>query len=126
MQVALTNFAWQEKGRMATYYQSLFRARSHPDFHWLIPDHVDTTATSTLAAYDRIIVVGEQLRSSVIPGSAGVLRFDEQMGLGEEDLLKVATFHLNSSSNSTLKGLGPLSSVLGPASVSPPVSGEEH
>jgi len=66
------------------------RARSHPDFHWLIPDHIDTTATSTLAAYDRIIVVGEQLRSSVIPGSAGVLRFDEQMGLGEEDLLKVS------------------------------------
>lgn len=66
------------------------RARSHPDFHWLIPDHVDTTATSTLAAYDRIIVVGEQLRSSIIPGSAGVLRFDEQMSLGEEELLKVS------------------------------------
>ena len=65
------------------------RARSHPNFHWLIPDHLDTTATSTLAAYDRIIVVGEQLRSSVVPGSAGVLRFDEQMGLGEEQLLKV-------------------------------------
>ena len=55
----------------------------------MIPDHLDTTATSTLAAYDRIIVVGEQLRSSVVPGSAGVLRFDEQMGLGEEQLLKV-------------------------------------
>ena len=79
------------------FYQSLFRARSHPGFHWLIPDHVDTTATSTLAAYDRIIVVGEQLRSSVIPGSAGVLRFDEQMGLEEEDLLKVTQFHLFSA-----------------------------
>ena len=52
---------------------------------------MDTTATSTLAAYDRIIVVGEHLRSSVIPGSAQVFRFDEQMELGEEDLLKVCT-----------------------------------
>ena len=50
---------------------------------------MDTTATSTLAAYDRIIVVGEQLQNSVIPGTAGVLRFDEQMSLGEEELLKV-------------------------------------
>ena len=58
---------------------------------------MDTTATSTLAAYDRIIVVGEQLRSSVIPGSAGVLRFDEQMSLEEEDLLKVTQFHLFSA-----------------------------
>ena len=53
---------------------------------------MDTTATSTLAAYDRIIVVGEHLRSSVIPGSAQVFRFDEQMELGEEDLLKVWSF----------------------------------
>ena len=88
MQVALTR---KRKDRSISnrHFQSLFRARSHPDFYWLIPDHVDTTATSTLAAYDRIIVVGEQLRSSIIPGSAGVLRFDEQMSLGEEDLLKV-------------------------------------
>ena len=52
---------------------------------------MDTTATSTLAVYDRIIVVGEHLRSSVIPGSARVFRFDEQLELGEEDLLKVCT-----------------------------------
>ena len=25
-----------------------------PGFTWLIPDHVDTTATNTLAAYDRL------------------------------------------------------------------------
>ena len=86
---------------------------------------MDTTATSTLAAYDRIIVVGEQLRSSVLPGTARVLRFDEQMSLGEEDLLKVISPRVPSS-NSALKGVGPLPSVLGPASISPPVSGEKH
>ena len=27
-----------------------------PTFQWLIPDHIDTTATNTLAAYDRLVL----------------------------------------------------------------------
>ena len=92
----------------------------------MIPDHLDTTATSTLAAYDRIIVVGEKLRSSVVPGSAGVLRFDEQMGLGEEELLKVQISPFFQLRLNFSKGLGPLPSVPGPAAFCPPVGGEEH
>ena len=30
-------------------------------FCWLIPDHTDTTATNTLAAYDRIVVYGDMI-----------------------------------------------------------------
>ena len=91
---------------------------------------MDTTATSTLAAYDRIIVVGEHLRSSVIPGSAQVFRFDEQMELGEEDLLKVCTsIYLVESCrpvNKIFLGVRPFPCVLGPSSLRPPVCGEEH
>ena len=91
---------------------------------------MDTTATSTLAAYDRIIVVGEHLRSSVIPGSAQVFRFDEQMELGEEDLLKVCTsIYLVESCrpvNKIFLGVRPFPCVPGPSSLSPPVCGEEH
>ena len=36
-----------------------------PVYRWLIPDHVDTTASNTLAAYDRL-----QLRGPWILGSA--------------------------------------------------------
>ena len=30
-----------------------------PGFTWLIPDHMDTTATNTLSAYDRLDRAGE-------------------------------------------------------------------
>ena len=66
------------------------RLRRDEQYHWLIPDHTDTTATATLAAYDRLIVVGEELLSAVIPNSAGVLRFDEEMNLSSEAALRVS------------------------------------
>ena len=66
------------------------RLRQDSQYRWLIPDHMDTTATSTLAAYDRLIVVGDELFNAVIPNTAGVLRFDEDHGLGQEELLKVS------------------------------------
>jgi hypothetical protein len=31
------------------------RLRRREEFTWLIPDHMDTTATNTLAAYDRCV-----------------------------------------------------------------------
>ena len=45
-----------------------------PQYKWLIEDHVDTTATDTLAAYDRIIAYGPLMESLIVPGSAKVLR----------------------------------------------------
>ena len=35
--------------------------RSDKRFRWLIADHIDTTATNTLAAYDRIVVFGDMI-----------------------------------------------------------------
>ena len=35
--------------------------RSDKRFRWLIADHTDTTATNTLAAYDRIVVFGDMI-----------------------------------------------------------------
>ena len=45
-------------------------------YDWLIPDHVDTTATNTLAAYDRIVVRGLEGKVE----NAGVFRYDEGEG----------------------------------------------
>ena len=35
--------------------------RSDKRYRWLIADHIDTTATNTLAAYDRIVVFGDMI-----------------------------------------------------------------
>ena len=89
-------------------------------YHWLVPDHMDTTATNTLAAYDRyfemlitlhcllpphqlawsqyhtyihyfrIIACGDSTNECVVPGSAGVFRFDEEFGLDEKTTLQVS------------------------------------
>ena len=59
-------------------------------YRWLIADHVDTTATNTLAAYDRLIVCGDAMSQSVVPDSAGVFRFDEEFELDERTALKVS------------------------------------
>jgi len=61
-----------------------------PGFTWLIPDHMDTTATNTLAAYDRIVLSGSSLVSSVVAGTAGVYRYDQIFNIDQEQLLKVS------------------------------------
>jgi len=66
------------------------RLRQNSEFKWLIADHLDTTATNTLAAYDRIISWGEEMHESVIPYSASVYRYDEEMKLDEKTLLTVS------------------------------------
>lgn len=66
------------------------RLRQDSEYVWLIADHLDTTATNTLAAYDRIVAWGEDMNESVIPYSAAVYRFDEEMKLDEETLLAVS------------------------------------
>jgi len=59
-------------------------------YTWLIPDHVDTTASNTLAAYDRIIVCSDSLNSCIVPNSSGVYRFDEELSLDESTTLQVS------------------------------------
>ncbi|XP_023335778.1 deoxyribonuclease-1 isoform X2 [Eurytemora carolleeae] len=60
------------------------------EFNWLIPDHMDTTTTNTLAAYDRIVVWGEELLKAVVPNSAQVYRFDQALGIDQDTLNKVS------------------------------------
>ena len=97
-------------------------------YHWLVPDHMDTTATNTLAAYDRyfemlislvpyihsgfhyfrIIACGDSTNECVVPGSAGVFRFDEEFGLDEKTTLQVSDHypvfcHLRPTVHQTVK-----------------------
>lgn len=61
-------------------------------YHWLIKDHVDTTATNTLAAYDRIVAY-DKMVECIVPRSGQAFRFDEELhqeNVGEELLLKVS------------------------------------
>lgn len=52
-----------------------------PDFTWLIPDGTDTTvAIGTHCAYDRFIATGPGWTEGIVPGSAAVYRFDEELG----------------------------------------------
>ncbi|OCT57798.1 deoxyribonuclease I-like 3 S homeolog isoform X1 [Xenopus laevis] len=67
------------------------RLRNHTEFVWLIGDNNDTTVkSSTNCAYDRIVVVGEKLVSSIVPGSANVFDFMVAYGLTEEQALEVS------------------------------------
>ena len=47
------------------------------DFARLIPDHMCTTVHHSLAAYDRIVVHGDEFYSVVAPGSGRVFRYNE-------------------------------------------------
>ncbi|TEA31834.1 hypothetical protein DBR06_SOUSAS8310062 [Sousa chinensis] len=56
------------------------RLRSSEVFKWLIPDSATTVGKSD-CAYDRIVVCGARLRSSLKPQSAAVYDFQEEFGL---------------------------------------------
>ncbi|KAM7404597.1 hypothetical protein PAMP_011932 [Pampus punctatissimus] len=67
------------------------RLRSDPKFHWLIGDEQDTTVREkTHCAYDRIIVHGREIFSSIVPGSAQPFNFKESFHLTEEEALEVS------------------------------------
>ncbi|XP_058497845.1 deoxyribonuclease I-like 1-like [Solea solea] len=67
------------------------RLRSDPRFLWLIGDEHDTTVRrKTRCAYDRIIVHGREIISSVVPGSAQPFNFKESFHLTEEEALEVS------------------------------------
>ncbi|XP_061187485.1 deoxyribonuclease-1-like [Saccostrea echinata] len=52
-----------------------------PLFQWLIDWDVDTTTSTTDCAYDRIVVSGSRMVTSVIPATAEVYRFDQAFSL---------------------------------------------
>lgn len=67
------------------------RLRSDPRFQWLIADDQDTTVREkTHCAYDRIIVHGREIISSIVPGSAQPFNFKENFYLTEEEALEVS------------------------------------
>ena len=63
--------------------------KNNPDYHWLIQDHVDTTATGTLASYDRIVIHGQEILQAI--DKASVLRYDEKWELAVD--LKTVSDH---------------------------------
>ncbi|XP_061700704.1 deoxyribonuclease I-like 1-like [Syngnathoides biaculeatus] len=67
------------------------RLRSDPKFRWLIGDEQDTTVREkTRCAYDRIIVHGREIISTVVPGSAQPFNFKENFHLTEDEALAVS------------------------------------
>ncbi|KAM9860080.1 deoxyribonuclease 1 like 4, tandem duplicate 1 [Aulostomus maculatus] len=67
------------------------RIRSDKNFHWLIGDNVDTTAsTGNDHTYDRIVVYGDDMFQAVVPNSAKPFNFQKAYGLSYEQTLKVS------------------------------------
>ncbi|KAJ1111359.1 hypothetical protein NDU88_008695 [Pleurodeles waltl] len=65
------------------------RLRQDPNFHWLICDEQDTTATRTDCSYDRIVVHNKMLEG-IVPNSARPFNFQEEYDLTEEETLDVS------------------------------------
>uniref|UniRef100_A0A671UHG7 Deoxyribonuclease 1 like 4, tandem duplicate 1 n=1 Tax=Sparus aurata TaxID=8175 RepID=A0A671UHG7_SPAAU len=67
------------------------RIRADKNFHWLIGDDVDTTASNKNDhTYDRIVVYGDDMLQAVEPNSAKPFNFQTAYGLSEEQALKVS------------------------------------
>uniref|UniRef100_A0A665X9W0 Deoxyribonuclease n=1 Tax=Echeneis naucrates TaxID=173247 RepID=A0A665X9W0_ECHNA len=67
------------------------RIRSNKNFHWLIEDNVDTTAShGNNYTYDRIVIYGDDMLQAVVPNSAKPFNFQKAYGLSEEQALKVS------------------------------------
>ncbi|XP_019735072.1 deoxyribonuclease 1 like 4, tandem duplicate 1 isoform X2 [Hippocampus comes] len=67
------------------------RIRSDKNFHWLIGDDVDTTASmGNTNTYDRIVVYGDDMLRAMVPNSAKPFNFQKEFGLSNEQALKVS------------------------------------
>ncbi|XP_015987171.2 deoxyribonuclease gamma [Rousettus aegyptiacus] len=67
------------------------RLRTDHRFTWLIGDQEDTTVKkSTNCAYDRIVLRGQEIVSSVVPKSNGTFDFQKAYGLTEQEALDVS------------------------------------
>ncbi|EPY88957.1 deoxyribonuclease-1-like 2-like protein [Camelus ferus] len=69
---------------------AVIRLRSSEVFKWLIPDSADTTVGNSDCAYDRIVLCGARLRSSLKPMSAAVHDFQEELGLDQAQALAIS------------------------------------
>ncbi|KAM6927279.1 deoxyribonuclease gamma-like, partial [Xenentodon cancila] len=60
-------------------------------FYWLIDDDVDTTASNRNDnTYDRIVVFGEDMLDSVVPGSAKAFNFQKKFKLTDEEARSIS------------------------------------
>lgn len=67
------------------------RIRSDTNFHWLISDNVDTTASNKNDhSYDRIVVYGDDMLQAVVPQSAKPFNFQTAYRLSDEVALDVS------------------------------------
>ncbi|XP_041639256.1 deoxyribonuclease 1 like 4, tandem duplicate 1 [Cheilinus undulatus] len=67
------------------------RIRSDKNFHWLIGDDVDTTASNKNDhTYDRIVVYGDDMLQAVVPDSAKPFNFQKAYSLSQELALEVS------------------------------------
>lgn len=57
---------------------------------WLISHEIDTTATASNCAYDRIVVTGDKMDCYVVEGSAFPFRFDKEYKLGNASATAVS------------------------------------
>ncbi|MED6245548.1 hypothetical protein ATANTOWER_004617, partial [Ataeniobius toweri] len=65
--------------------------RSNKNFHWLIGDDVDTTASKdNIYTYDRIVVYGDDMLQAVVPNSAKSFDFQKAYKLSDEQAVKVS------------------------------------
>ncbi len=68
---------------------SRIRTRTSAKYHWLIPDWLDTTATNSSVAYDRIIAYGKAA-DLIEKGSAATFRYDAQFSIPGSLMLRVS------------------------------------
>uniref|UniRef100_A0A3P9QI02 Deoxyribonuclease n=1 Tax=Poecilia reticulata TaxID=8081 RepID=A0A3P9QI02_POERE len=67
------------------------RIRTDTNFHWLIGDDVDTTAsTKNTHTYDRIVVYGDKMLQAVVENSAKAFNFQEEYKLSDEQALNIS------------------------------------
>ncbi|XP_022069566.2 deoxyribonuclease-1-like [Acanthochromis polyacanthus] len=66
------------------------RINSAP-YHWLIEDEVDTTSSNLNDnTYDRIVVYGQTMLDTIVPGSAKSFNFQTEFKLSDEETLSIS------------------------------------
>lgn len=55
-------------------------------FYWLFGNTADTTTKRSDCPYDRVVVAGDKLLSSIIPSSSDIFRFDEHYSLTQDQV----------------------------------------
>ncbi|XP_062316817.1 deoxyribonuclease-1-like [Osmerus eperlanus] len=67
------------------------RIRSDANYHWLIADDVDTTAsTANDHTYDRIVVYGDNMMAAIVPNSAKPFNYQQEFHLSTDIALSIS------------------------------------